>query len=712
MAAAQSTEVSLSTEELQEMMVQKAQELFSLCDKEAKGFITKRDMQRLVPELPLSPDQLEDVFDHLDQDGNGFLTMQEFTDGFGCFLGFDQTSSAEEDTAPQVYEAEEGDDQAMQKFQEFIDSLEIDVGMLENPERVREMWLQLNLNSPELLGNFEDFLRKVALDIKFKQQEHHRLEDVLRSKSSEHDEEVQRLYEEMEQQIKMEKEKVMSEEKSKEKQAYEDMKMELEAKDNQLRDILLRQRQLEEKLQELNLSETQTKQLNQSLSKTNEALENKLHSSLSGLKGAMAEVQEWQEKADTERKQKTRTAWRVTAGMVKERESLVKQLDLLKNMNQKLRDDKDEYETIRKNSRGETREVPVTMETRPAPLARQGSSLSKYLPASSVGRTEGVLHRHSFPPHLDPLEIEDDGIEYDLIMEELTQSSFDDDNESTDVISADLPSHNPTVERNLSRQHPTRQLSRQSRIVAEEENCDSADSVAGTRDSVENSEEEMFDIGEPRGQPVGGNTVGSTTPEADASGTARMFKVVFVGDSGVGKSTFIYRVCHDDYKATFSSTIGVDFHLKTVVAKNQKITMQLWDTAGQERFRSITKSYFRKADGVIIMYDVSAESTFTSIRSWMESIQEGTSEDTVLMLVGNKVDLLLENDLSGVKSQVAKRLAQEYDALFFESSAKTGVNITEALLHMAGKLCEKEDQQIEKALNLEEAVREKRCCKM
>ncbi|XP_035663757.1 ras and EF-hand domain-containing protein-like isoform X1 [Branchiostoma floridae] len=705
MAAAQSTEVSLSTEELQEMMVQKAQELFSLCDKEAKGFITKRDMQRLVPELPLSPDQLEDVFDHLDQDGNGFLTMQEFTDGFGCFLGFDQTSSVEEDSAPQVqvYEAEEGEDQALQKFQDFMDSLEIDVGLLENYERVREMWLQLNLNSPELLGNFEDFLRKMVVDLRSKQQEHSRLEDVLRSKSSEHDEEVQRLYEEMEQQIKMEKDKIKSEELSKEKQAYEDLKMELEAKDSQLHDILLRQRQLEQKLQELNLSESQTKQLNQSLTKTNEALQNKLHSSLSGLKGAMAEVQEWQEKADTERKQKTRTAWRVTAGMVKERESLVKQLDLLKNMNQKLRDDKDEYETIRKNSRGEKREVPVTTETRPAPLARQGSSLSKYLPASSVGRTEGVLH--SFPSHLDPLEIEDDGIEYDVIMEELTQNSFDEDNESTDVISTDLQSINPTVERSISRRHPSRQLSRQSRIVAEENHGD-------LRDSVENSEEEMFDIGEPRGQPVGGNTVGSTTAEQDTPGTARMFKVVFVGDSGVGKSTFIYRVCHDDYKATFSSTIGVDFHLKTVVAKNQKITMQLWDTAGQERFRSITKSYFRKADGVIIMYDVSTEPTFTSVRSWMESIQEGTSEDTVLMLVGNKVDLLLENDLSGVKSHVAKRLAQEYDALFFESSAKTGVNITEAVLHMAGKLCEKEDQQMEKALNLEEAVREKRCCKM
>ncbi|XP_019616004.1 PREDICTED: ras and EF-hand domain-containing protein-like [Branchiostoma belcheri] len=641
--------------------------------------------------------------------------MQEFTDGFGCFLGFDQTSSLEEDSLPvQVYEAEEGEDQAVQKFQEFMDSLEIDTSMLENHERVREMWLQLNLSSPELLENFEDFLRKVAGDLKSKQQEHHRLEDVLRSKSNEHDEEVQRLYEEMEQQIRMEKEKMKSEEKSKEKQAYEDLRMELEAKDNQLHDILMRQRQLEQKLQELNLSETQTKQLNLSLTQTNAALESKLHSSLSGLKGAMAEVQEWQQKADTERKQKTRTAWRVTAGMVKERESLVKQLDLLKNMNQKLRDDKDAYETIRKSSRGEERDESVTMTTKPSQLARQGSSLSKYLPASSVGRKD------SFPSHLDPLEIEDDGIEYDVIMEELTQSSFDEDKDSsTDVISADLQSNNPTVERSFSRRHPSRQLSRQSRIVAEEQHGDlsdsvagTRDSVAGTRDSVENSEEEMFDIGEPRGQPVGGNTVSSTTTEQDPAGPARMFKVVFVGDSGVGKSTFIYRVCHDDYKATFSSTIGVDFHLKTVVAKNQKITMQLWDTAGQERFRSITKSYFRKADGVIIMYDVSAEPTFTSVRSWMESIQEGTSDDTVLMLVGNKVDLLLDNDLSGVKSHVAKRLAQEYDALFFESSAKTGVNITEAILHMAGKLCEKEDQQMEKALNLEEAVREKRCCKM
>jgi len=198
----------------------------------------------------------------------------------------------------------------------------------------------------------------------------------------------------------------------------------------------------------------------------------------------------------------------------------------------------------------------------------------------------------------------------------------------------------------------------------------------------------------------------SYTPE-------RIFKVVFVGDSGVGKTCFLHRFCHNRFRSTFSATIGVDFQVKSLKVEDRIVALQLWDTAGQERFRSITKQYFRKADGVLLMYDVSSELSFLNLRNWMQSVKDGVEQDCVLCLVGNKVDLCDNNeDFRVVKHKDGLKLAEEFNALFFETSASTGDGIHECMLAMSILLRDREDQHLEKALQLQMDVQQKKrkCC--
>ncbi|KFP43706.1 Ras-related protein Rab-44, partial [Chlamydotis macqueenii] len=162
----------------------------------------------------------------------------------------------------------------------------------------------------------------------------------------------------------------------------------------------------------------------------------------------------------------------------------------------------------------------------------------------------------------------------------------------------------------------------------------------------------------------------------------RIFKVVFVGNSGVGKSSFIHRFCYDRFLAELNATIGIDYQVKSLMVDNTQVALQLWDTAGQERFRSITKQYFRKADGILVMYDITAECSFTAVRNWMSSVQEGIEDGAVVFLLGNKMDAV-QRETQSVPKVEGERLAKEYKAVFYQCSAMTGYNIMEPMLHMA-----------------------------
>lgn len=210
----------------------------------------------------------------------------------------------------------------------------------------------------------------------------------------------------------------------------------------------------------------------------------------------------------------------------------------------------------------------------------------------------------------------------------------------------------------------------------------------------------------PRGQPVGKET--SLNEEGGPSPPDRLFKIVLVGNSSVGKTSLLQRFCDDCFHSGTSATVGIDYSVKTIAVDSSQVALQLWDTAGQERYRSITKQFFRKADGVVVMYDITTEQSFTAVRQWLTSVKEGAGEDIPIMLLGNKTDKEIERQ---VQRGLGERLAKDCQMSFFECSACSGHNVVESMVHLARILKEQEDRDKEKTVLLSiPAAKRRSCC--
>ncbi|XP_064421822.1 ras and EF-hand domain-containing protein [Latimeria chalumnae] len=163
-----------------------------------------------------------------------------------------------------------------------------------------------------------------------------------------------------------------------------------------------------------------------------------------------------------------------------------------------------------------------------------------------------------------------------------------------------------------------------------------------------------------------------------------LYRLVLAGDAGAGKSSFLLRLCMNEFRGDIPTTLGVDFQIKKLLVDGERTTLQIWDTAGQERFRSIAKSYFRKAHGVLLMYDVTSETSFLNVREWIDEIMNSTDKPVPVILIGNKIDLRDElPESSMVNTLHGEKLAMTYNSLFCETSAKDGTNVVEAVLHLA-----------------------------
>uniref|UniRef100_A0A3P9HW33 small monomeric GTPase n=1 Tax=Oryzias latipes TaxID=8090 RepID=A0A3P9HW33_ORYLA len=159
-----------------------------------------------------------------------------------------------------------------------------------------------------------------------------------------------------------------------------------------------------------------------------------------------------------------------------------------------------------------------------------------------------------------------------------------------------------------------------------------------------------------------------------------LFKLLLIGDSGVGKTCLLFRFSEDAFNTTFISTIGIDFKIRTVDLDGKKIKLQIWDTAGQERFRTITTAYYRGAMGIMLVYDITNEKSFDNIRNWIRNIEEHASADVERMVLGNKCDM---NDRRQVSKERGEKLAIDYSIKFLETSAKSSINVEEAFLTLA-----------------------------
>lgn len=161
----------------------------------------------------------------------------------------------------------------------------------------------------------------------------------------------------------------------------------------------------------------------------------------------------------------------------------------------------------------------------------------------------------------------------------------------------------------------------------------------------------------------------------------QMFRVIIVGDTGVGKSCLLLRFSEDKFNENHDVTIGVEFGTRSLKVDNQIIKLQIWDTAGQESFRSITRSFYRRADGVILMYDITARHTFDNCKQWLEEIKQNGNSDVTIYLIGNQADLVTLGETAEVSKSDAEKFTREYHLSgFMETSAKSGVNVEKAFL--------------------------------
>jgi len=181
------------------------------------------------------------------------------------------------------------------------------------------------------------------------------------------------------------------------------------------------------------------------------------------------------------------------------------------------------------------------------------------------------------------------------------------------------------------------------------------------------------------------------------------YKLVFLGDQSVGKTSIITRFMYDTFDSTYQATIGIDFLSKTMYLEDRTVRLQLWDTAGQERFRSLIPSYIRDSSVAIIVYDITNRTSFMNTMKWIDDVRSERGNDVIMMLVGNKTDLADKRQVS-VEEGEAK--AKEYDIMFIETSAKAGFNIKALFRKVASALPGIDNNALQRNSDLKEVVLE------
>lgn len=648
-------------------------EFFQVCDSENKGFITRRDMQRLNSELPLSAEELDNVFDTLDSDANGFLTLEEFSSGFSEFLFGPKTAVelsmgdkiSSNGAVEMVYQGQwedrlaSPDDEEEQHFSMLMDSLGAN-HIFENPTEIRSLWAQLRRDEPHLLSNFEDFLARVTSQIIEANQEKIEMESALKRKAATHDDEIRRLYEEMEQQIKNEKDKIVLQDYKHFLSLSRDLELQLSSKETELEQLFQKQKRLEHQCRDLHSEQHETKVENVKLKQTNDELLRELDHTTQELGLAQEQLFLLQEQSSRLHEEKEIEIYRLTEGLQRERASLLKQLDLMREMNKHLRDERDIcYQKPKKSS----------------------SSIQSVTFSPTLKDSSDVFQSE------DECDTSSDSTQRSSVRSDMPRGHFQriisiEEDHLPHLLQSDCQVHSPLHECS----------------EGEEESMDLVMS-----DIVPQSKAPMS----PRGQPVGKET--TMNEEGSPSPPDRLFKIVMVGNSSVGKTSLLKRFCDDCFYPGTSATVGIDYSVKTMTVDNSQIALQLWDTAGQERYRSITKQFFRKADGVIVMYDITEKQSFTAVRQWLTSINEAAGEDITIMLLGNKTDKEAERQ---VQKNMGERLAKDCYMTFFECSACSGYNVLDSMVHMARILKDREDREKEKTVKLVSGSSEKKrsCC--
>ncbi len=159
-----------------------------------------------------------------------------------------------------------------------------------------------------------------------------------------------------------------------------------------------------------------------------------------------------------------------------------------------------------------------------------------------------------------------------------------------------------------------------------------------------------------------------------------LYKILVLGDAAVGKTNFLIRFTENTFADNYINTIGFDYRSEIITIDEKKVKLQIWDTAGQDRYRSMTKNLYHKAQGVVLMFDVTCESSFNSIKSWLKSIKDMSGDKMTIVLVGNKID---DEKNRKISEEEAKELANENGLEYIAASGKANINVKETFYALA-----------------------------
>ena len=161
-----------------------------------------------------------------------------------------------------------------------------------------------------------------------------------------------------------------------------------------------------------------------------------------------------------------------------------------------------------------------------------------------------------------------------------------------------------------------------------------------------------------------------------------LIKLLILGDSAVGKTCLLLRYTDNNFTSNHLATIGIDFKLKNIEFKDKRLKLQIWDTAGQERFRTITRTYYKDAMGVILAYDCTNQRSFDNTREWVQQIKLHSKDQVAMVLIGNKSDCPDKK----VSAEQGQQLAEELGVGFFETSAKERINVDETFAYVLERI--------------------------
>ena len=210
--------------------------------------------------------------------------------------------------------------------------------------------------------------------------------------------------------------------------------------------------------------------------------------------------------------------------------------------------------------------------------------------------------------------------------------------------------------------------------------------------------------------------------ETEENNYELLYKIIIIGDTGVGKSNILSRYLKDEFREDSKSTVGVELGTKFLKVKDVGTKIQIWDTAGQERYRSITSSYYKGSHGCFIVYDITSEISFENVDKWYQQAQKEASKDVSIILVGNKCDL---EDQRKVSKEKGEEKAKQFNIPFFETSALSKIKIDDIFNEMVNNIFERtggpkndDDDDIEiinendkaVSLNPEKPKEKKGCC--